>query len=47
MSGGSPRKVSPKKPGGATPITVTGQALMMTALPINEGSRLKFCCQIR
>jgi hypothetical protein len=38
MSGGSPRNVSPKNPGGATPSTVKGFPSMTSVAPTIAGS---------
>ena len=37
-SGGSPRSVSPKNPGGATPMTVNGWPSTTNVEPTTEGS---------
>jgi hypothetical protein len=45
-SGGMLRKLSPKKPLGATPTIVTAVPFMPNADPITDGSAAYFCCQV-
>ncbi len=47
MSGGLPRSVSPKNPGGATPITVNGWPSTTKVEPTTEGSDPNSVCQVR
>ena len=46
ISGGSLRKVSPKKPGGVTPITVNGCPSTTKLEPTTEGSAPYSACQV-